>query len=72
MAGFFIFEENLFKDLDLTDAKIELEINSLLKPCRVCQREIKRFEKMYNATTKVHSTSEISIKDFEKAYPHYK
>lgn len=65
-------EESMFKNLDLDSAKIELEINSILKPCRVCQREIARFEKMYDAKIKVHSTEANFIRDFELLYPNYK
>ncbi len=65
-------EENLMKNMDLSGAKIELEINSILKPCPVCSRELKRFEKLYNAKVTVHSTEYEKMRLFENAYPRYK
>ena len=58
--------------MDLTDAKIELEVHSLLRPCEVCSRELKRFEKLYNAKLKVYSTEHTGIGDFYNNFSNLK
>ncbi|MGE4512500.1 MAG: hypothetical protein AB7E26_01605 [Chryseobacterium sp.] len=73
------FEDNHLKDVmnqlgakSASDLKIEVELQTILDPCNVCQGQMKVFEAKYNAKIDIYSSGADKTKRLNELYPKLK
>ena len=54
------------------DLKIEVELQTVLDPCNVCQGQMKVFQAKYNAKIDIYSSGAKDTKVLNDLYPKYK
>jgi len=53
------------------DLKIEIELQTILDPCDVCQGQMKTFEAKYNTKIDIYSSGAKKTENLNKLYPKY-
>lgn len=53
------------------ELRIEVELQTILDPCKICQGQIDKFQKIYNAEIKVLSSGAEKTKDLIDLYPKF-
>jgi hypothetical protein len=54
------------------ELQIEVELQTILDPCSVCQGQMSKFQKLYNADIKIYSSGAKKGKILEELYPRLK
>ncbi len=66
--------KQIMQDLGVNSAnelRIEVELQTILDPCKICQGQIDKFQKIYNAEIKVLSSGAEKTKDLIDLYPKF-
>lgn len=55
----------------VNDLKIEVELQTILDPCNVCQSQMSVFQAKYGAEIKIFSSGAESTEDLGRLYPKF-
>lgn len=64
--------KQIMKDLgakSTDELRISVELQTILDPCNVCQGQMDKFQKLYNADIKIYSSGAKGGFNFNKLYP---